>query len=187
MKRILDHSQSALVVGIIALICLPAAGAQIWTGPRVSFSRLPGGSPLDEVNQDRITPNVWLTRAETRGIFNAAQEGFYTNFASPADTEWAVGTTADLGSLVFDTWEGTVGIGTAINGPPSSVGIDMVVHLISEDIYLDLTFTSWGVGFSAGGAFSYERSTAIPEPGTAALVALALAVAFPARFRRPAA
>ena len=98
------------------------------------------------------------------------------------DTQWAVGTTADISSLVFDSWEGIVGLGTPIGGPPNSVGVDMVMHLISDDIYLDVRFLSWGIGFSAGGAFSYERSTPIvPEPGTAAMLSLVLALAWVGR------
>ena len=46
-----------------------------------------------EANQDRITDNVWLTRANTRGIFNIKTESNYTDNMSPADTEWAFGTT----------------------------------------------------------------------------------------------
>ena len=35
----------------------------------------------------------------------------------------------------------------------------MVVHLITDNIYIDIKFTSWGQGSGAGGGFSYERST----------------------------
>jgi hypothetical protein len=34
----------------------------------------------------------------------------------------------------------------------------MVVHLITDDIYIDIKFLSWTSG-GAGGGFSYERST----------------------------
>ncbi|MCX5654761.1 MAG: autotransporter-associated beta strand repeat-containing protein, partial [Planctomycetota bacterium] len=37
------------------------------------------------------------------------------------------------------------------------------MHLISEDIYIDIKFTSWTSG-GAGGGFSYERATADPTP-----------------------
>ena len=185
MKLTLEHFGRALIVGTLSFLCLPAMGQEIWTGPPISFTKTPGGDPLDPAKQDRITSNVWLTRADTRGIFNAAQESFYTNFSSPVDTEWAVGTTADIGSLVFDTWEGIVGLGTPINGPPSSVGVDMVLHLITDDVYLDLTFTDWGQGFSAGGAFSYLRSTpAIPEPSALALLVMALGLGATGRLAR---
>ena len=38
------------------------------------------------------------------------------------------------------------------------MGVDAVVHLISDDIYLNIRFLEWGVGFS-GGAVAWERST----------------------------
>lgn len=37
-------------------------------------------------------------------------------------------------------------------------GQDIVVHLITNDIYIDLKFTSWTSG-NIGGGFAYERST----------------------------
>jgi hypothetical protein len=46
----------------------------------------------------------------------------------------------------------------AAHYPPGSVGVDAVVHLITDDIYLSLKFTSWSASGSGGG-FSYERST----------------------------
>ena len=104
-------------------------------------------------NQDRITNNVWITRANNQGIFNIVTETNYTDFSSPADTEWAIGTTANIGSLTFQNWEDTSG-----SNPPSLVNQDMVVHLITDDIYIDIKFTSWQSG-GAGGGFTYERST----------------------------
>jgi len=44
-----------------------------------------------------------------------------------------------------------------------------VVHLISNDIYLDIQLTGWGQGFGGGGSFSYNRA---PEPATVALLGL---------------
>ena len=40
--------------------------------------------------------------------------------------------------------------------PPCAVGKDAVLHLISEDIYIDIKITSW---VSGQGSFSYQRST----------------------------
>ncbi len=104
-------------------------------------------------NQDRITENVWLTRANNQGLFNIKTEDDYTDFTSPSDTEWAYGTTENLSDLTFDTWENTNG-----SNPPSMVDQDMVLHLITDDIYLDIKFTSWGQGQLGGGSFSYERT-----------------------------
>jgi len=70
---------------------------------------------------------------------------------------------AALGFLPWEQWNG--------KNPPSSVGQPAVVHLISENIYLSLTFNSWG---GVGGAYSYTRSTpsSVPEPSEMALCAV---------------
>ena len=58
--------------------------------------------------RDRITDLVWITRAETKGIFNIRAEASYQGTGvmggSPADTEWAFGTTENVSSLTFTTW-----------------------------------------------------------------------------------
>jgi len=131
------------------------AQGTIWNGPMTSFTKA-GFAEFDQAaNQDRITPNVWITRGDTEGIFNIKTESDYDKLGrtSPADTEWAMGTTSNLGSLVFDNWYNAVG-GT----PPSMLNQNMVVHLITDDIYIDIKFTSW-TGAVGGGGFTYERST----------------------------
>ena len=132
-----------------------ASAAQVWTGPLTSFTLLSGADPTLPENQDRITPNVWITRGLNMGIYNAKTESGYTRFSSPADTEWAYGTLANYASLAYTNWAGCSG-----NNPRTMVGRDAVVHLISDDIYLSVRFTDWGVQ-SAGG-FSYLRSTPSP-------------------------
>ena len=102
-----------------------------------------------------------MTRADNRGIFNVALEAEYDkiNNTSPTGTEWANGSIADgVENLTFTTWFETYPDG------PNEVGIPKVVHLIAEDIYLDLMFTEWtpgggGSGTGFGGGFTYIRST----------------------------
>jgi hypothetical protein len=62
---------------------------EIWSGSAVSFSKANGGSTSLPSNQDRLTPQTWLARADTAGIFNIVTE---TGFGggSPANTRWAV-------------------------------------------------------------------------------------------------
>jgi glucose/arabinose dehydrogenase len=142
-------------IGMLLLISPPATpAATVWTGPTIAFSKAAGADHTMEANQDRITPNVWITRGSTQGIYNINTETLYTHNSSPADTRWAYGTTANYASLTYQTWEDWHG--GQPSGPPSTVGQDAVLHLVSEDIYIDIKFTSWGVG---DGAFSYERST----------------------------
>lgn len=127
-------------------------GASIWDGPKITFEKMSNADPTLAENQDRITENVWITRASRAGLFNAKLEMAHSD-GSPADTEWARGSLASLDTLTFTDWK------TAVDeNPPGSVNQTYVVHLISEDIYLELTFLSWGIQ-SAGGNFSYERST----------------------------
>ena len=120
---------------------------------------------------------MWITRGAIRGIYNARSESDYVVNFSPADTEWAFGTTSDLGSLTFEAWQVAVA-----NNPPASTGQDMVVHLITDDIYIDIKFTEWGLGSQSGGSFEYERSTPIPEPTMGALLSASLALV---ALRRP--
>ncbi|MGB0176469.1 MAG: T9SS type A sorting domain-containing protein [Owenweeksia sp.] len=146
-------------VSVLTLACLffnLAGFAQtIWNGPKMTFNKMDSTDWTQAANQDRITDSLWLTRAHTQGIFNIVKETSYTQ-SSPVNSEWAVGTTANLSNLTFSTWK------NAINSTPSSfVGHDMVLHIISDDIYIDIKFLSWTSGGNGdpGGGVSYERST----------------------------
>lgn len=171
MNQIVAILTIALLVVIQGVGLSPAA--EIWTGPKIIFSKAASVDTSLTENQDRITDNVWLTRDSSSGLFNIKTEANYVFDFSPADTEWSFGVTADIGSLTFLDWKTAVG-----SNPPASVGENMVLHLITDDIYIDIKFLTWGQHPSAGGFFSYERSTPIPEPATVglALVGLALAV-----------
>lgn len=124
----------------------------IWTGPITTFTKADNADWTLEANQDRITSNVWITRKSTQSIFNIVSETGSTTI-SPSGTEWAIGTTAEIGTLTFDNFITTHG------GNPSSIlNQDMVLHLITDNIYIDIKFTSYSGG-GPGGGFSYERST----------------------------
>lgn len=155
------------IAPLTAILFVPATwGASvIWDGPTIPFAKPSSADWTQPANQDRITPLVWLTRADTQGLLNIQSEPAYTHNLSPAGTEWAYGTTASFSSLTYKNWEAWTG-----NNPPGTVGQNAVVHLIGEDIYIDIKFTSWA-GAGAGGGFSYVRSTApVPEPGSLALL-----------------
>lgn len=146
---------SFFLLAFIILSHWPALSQTIWEGPKITFTKPNNADHTLAENQDRITDAVWITRATSRGIFNIKTESSYVTNSSPSDTEWAFGATAELQNLVFDNWQTTVG-----SNPPAMVDRDMVLHLISENIYIDIKFLSWSVS-SAGGGFSYERSTDI--------------------------
>ena len=155
-------SAVAALVGL-AIVGAQAQGATIWEGPITNFTKPNSADWTLPANQDRMTSGVWLTRNTTLGLFNAATETNYTHHSSPADTEWAYGTLANYASLTYRDWEDWFG-GRPGGGPPSTVGKPAVLHLVAEDIYLSIEFTSWGGNF---GGFSYQRSTpSVPEPST---------------------
>ena len=171
-----------MVLRCLAIVCLFAAPASalattIWSGPEIAFSKAAFADPTLEANQDRMTDSVSLTRATSQGIYNAHSEVSYAS-TSPADTEWAwdlasFNTGLEIAApnyenLEFNLWATAHGF-----SPPSTVGIPGVLHLISEDIYIDITFTSWGQTPSSGGPFSYMRTT-VPEPGAAILLTIGL-------------
>src|SRR3954464_412161 len=124
----------------------------VWSGPTVIFTKT-GANTTDTtnpLNQDRLTDHVWLTRASSQGMFNIApgRENASTS-SSPADTEWSTSVmSANVGKTIaasnwqqlsFTSWA------LAYGGPGPALGGNItthnaVVHLITDDIYLDLTF-----------------------------------------------
>ena len=131
-------------------------GQTEWTGPTITLTKADYADWTLPANQDALTANVILTRADNKGIFNIAQETVFdnANYTSPIDTEWAIGTIADgVGTLTFDTWDNAHS-----SNPESLINVDAVLHLINDDIYIDTKITAWTSG-GAGGGFTYQRST----------------------------
>jgi hypothetical protein len=128
--------------------------ATIWNGPAITYNQ-PTPDPAQASNQDRITPDAWLTRAASKGLFNAYAETNASAF-SPLNTEWAFGALTNYASLPYTNWL------TWLNGqsPVVLIGQPVVLHLISDDIYLSLTFTNWAAGGKGG--FAYQRTTPAP-------------------------
>ncbi len=127
-------------------------GPIFWRGSTITFNKSNGANPNLEENQDRIRENVWITRGNTGGqIFNIAINNSADKTESPVGTEWAIGTLDELESLTFNYFR------NAISRPKSVVGKNLVLHLIEDDIYVNVKFTSWSQGKRGG--FSYERST----------------------------
>jgi hypothetical protein len=154
-------------------IAVPAAAATIWSGVPVEFAKGDFVDTSDPANQDSILPGVALTRGASQGIFNAAIETAYSG-SSPADTEWAWVlnnpgqeiSAANYAELDFAPWAQAHG-----GSPPATLDIPGVLHIISADVYIDITFTAWTIG--GGGGFAYTRSTPVPEPATLPLLVVA--------------
>ncbi len=126
-------------------------GPTIWTGATLSFSKANGSDPSAEANQDRLTDNVWITRGNNGGqIYNAVEESSYNKTNSPVGTEWAIGEVEDWESLSYGKFRATV-------NPKDVVGLRLVMHLLEDDVYLQVEFTNWSQG-KAGG-FAYNRSS----------------------------
>ena len=133
---------------------LTGRAATVWTGPTTTFVNDAGSDPSQAVNQDRLTADVWITRGGIQGIYNAATETGFAHFSSPQNTAWSDGTLDNYASLTYVDWDTWAKL--QHGGPPSTIGVNAVVHLVSDDIYLSVTFASWG---GSAGGFSYVRST----------------------------
>ncbi len=117
----------------------------------VFFEKENGADYTLAENQDRISDNVWITRADYRGIFNIAQESQFYHYLSPTGTEWYNGVTRDADpSLDYNDWNNEIG------GDMDTDTVSM--HLIQEDRFFDVVFESWVSGNAGGGGgFSYTR------------------------------
>ena len=124
----------------------------IWNGSLITFEKSDGADPTAEANQDRLTSNVWITRGNNGGqIYNIAKENTSNKDNSPVGTAWAIGTLDQIESLSFNKFR------VAVGNPKDVVGKDLVMHLIEDDIYLSVKFSSWSSGQKGG--FAYSRST----------------------------
>jgi hypothetical protein len=182
---------------LLAIVALagPASlsAATVWaTGApgitAVTFTKPASADPF--VANDPITSLVVLSRGDEQGLFNIVTETVHILDLSPAGTEWAFAElngnpatigAADFASLTFTDWRNALGgRGSLLSNIENRPG---VVHLLDEDIYLDLTFTDFG-GPGSGGRFTYIRTAGpIPEPSAQALLGVA-ALALARRRRR---
>lgn len=189
------RQSSGWVIAAVVLLALPGGSeaAVVWSGTPVSFTKLPFANPALPSSQDRLTDAVALSRGDAQGLYNPLSEPAYSG-TSPAGTRWAFAglrgnPEAGFGagnhaSLNFSTWE------IALGGRPSLAGNIVerpgVLHLVDEDVYLDITFTDWSIGGGGGGGFSYTRASPAPADGSSgdiplplpALVALGALLAF---------
>lgn len=146
-----------LVIGSIVIIAcnddepVIQEGPTIWDGPNLTFTLIDGSDFRDTTSQDMITPRVIISRSVGGGqIFNIVTEDAASSMSSPAGTEWALGRAANLDNLTFAPFRSTVG------NPQQVVGQELVLHLVEDDIYLDILFTAWSSG---NNGFQYVRAT----------------------------
>jgi len=182
-----------LIVWTCTLFCaMQATAATVWAwdpGTNFDFEKQDYEDPTLEDNQDRITDNVWITRGDNQGLYNAENESSFSYGFSPSDTQWADGSATNYESLTFRTWfqwactdTGDCPLGAS--GPPDKVNVDAVLHLITDDVYIDIKFLAWTSGSgdpnsNPGGGFSYTRAngllpTVVPVPAAVYLFASGL-------------
>ncbi len=147
----------ALSLACLALLGASAASAtEVWAGLTHFFEKNSYADITLPENQDLLTDNVIFVRGDMEGLFNIAQEPVADNWGigSPMDTEWASGSIADYATLNYQTWVSWLNgwAGDYIVGNPG------VVHLISDDIYVEILFSRWDNGESLpGGGYAYTR------------------------------
>ncbi|MDD2675728.1 MAG: hypothetical protein PHF81_12690 [Flavobacterium sp.] len=127
----------------------------IWNGPTITFSKANYADYTLVQNQDVLTNTVKLTRANYQGLFNIATESGFGGI-SPSNTEWAEGLLTNYTNLTYRTWQQAVNYSAAY-----SVNKTYVVHLINENVFLELKVLSW-TDNGNGGGFSYSRTTCTP-------------------------
>lgn len=123
----------------------------LWAAGPITFVKDDDADHTLEENQDQITENVIITRADQGQIFNIAVESSASKENSPVGTEWAFGSISEgIETLDFQKFRD--------NGKPKTFeNRPMVVHLLDDDIYIDITFLTWSE--NKNGGFSYERAT----------------------------
>ena len=81
----------------------------LWSGNIKTFTKNDDVDPNIAENQDRLTPNVWITRDNDGGqIYNTAKESSADKSKSPIGTEWAIGSIDQLSTLKFDSFRSAV-------------------------------------------------------------------------------
>ena len=113
----------------------------------------------DVSGEDCITPNVCLTRDNyDYFLYNSVQESSWGYWYLAKDTEWAVGDCSNKDSITFYTYDDFWSFYSAIGGYPEEVivGQQLCLHLVSDNLYLNILFDSWS-SYGSGGGFSYTR------------------------------
>lgn len=200
------YSACALALALAAG-ALPAAATTIWSGPAVSYVQADNAANScavvacteAELQSDVIVQDVVeLRRNREANLYNGASETFARRNVSPADTQWVFSGLA--GEPTFDLGASFENLASVVAGglymqqfvpasgsvPPSIVGVDAIMRIMSEDIYIGFRFTSWQRG--GGGGFAYTRTSApapIPLPAGGILLLSGVAL-LTARTRRTA-
>jgi Bacterial Ig domain len=151
------------VMTAILLAAAPAIQAStIWNGPTNGFFHPVSGAG------DLIVSNVYIQRGGGGGLYNAATnpatgqpyETSAVSGTSPEGTLWSLGSLSNYSTLTYSACPLE-----ATHRPPNDIGKTYVVHLLTNDIYLQLTLTNWGgAGGSGLTTFGYTLSSPTVPP-----------------------
>ncbi|HSK13814.1 MAG TPA: MopE-related protein, partial [Phnomibacter sp.] len=126
------------------------AGSKAWNSGSFTFTK------TDVGQVDEITEFTHITRGYGGFIYNSVDQtgssGCCCNYTL-SNVEWALGNIADWATL---TYSDQVPIPDCYT--PNIQNLPLVMHLKSEDIYLQVVFSYWQAG--GGGNFTYTRTTA---------------------------
>ncbi|MDX9695151.1 MAG: choice-of-anchor D domain-containing protein [Bacteroidales bacterium] len=128
-----------------------------WDRDVKSFEKINYADWTLEKNQLELAENVLITRKNSQGIFNIAQEGVYNSSISPKGTLWAYGLTEELSSEEYQIWVDAVGW-----NPPAQVGENLSMKITDKDIYYDIVFKSW-TDNANGGGFKLDYKPIFPN------------------------
>ena len=115
---------------------------------------------------DCVSENVCIARGDSYPLINAVtqvpEDNQYSCDANVEGTEWAIGNCDSPGTFgtLFgpDVWD---------CDPTSYIGVELCLHVLETDDYINLVFNDWGSGMvSPGGGFSYTRDFDYPVPDT---------------------
>lgn len=174
----LNSIAAAVALPLLMSTATPASALQVWDADTILFAKPDFTNGNLPANQDLITANVTLARGAIYSLFNAAQEGAYDTVGamSPVDTEWAfAGLNGNTAAVSAASYAG-LNFDTFVNSLLGAVGSNVVgragvLHLISDDIYIDIEFSQWGAG--GVGGFAYARASGpsmVPLPGALTLL-----------------
>lgn len=149
----IEEVEAGSVVNKTFTISNIGGGVLAWERSAKSFTKANHADWELEENQLWLTNEVSITRKNSQGLFNIAQETGY-NYASPIGTLWSYGLSHEISMGDYQVWVEAIN-----NNPPAQVGKDLSMHIIDTDIYFDIVFSSWTQGGNGGG-FSLDYTLA---------------------------
>jgi hypothetical protein len=141
--------------------CVDANGGREYARARmVEFEKEGFADPIESA--DCITKSVCIGRGDNQSLYNTLVEEGYDANTSVAGTRWARGATRYNSQDSYTSFSEMHG-----NNPSSLIWSDRTqrpeivsLHVVEEDIYFDVIFTSFTNG-QEGAGFSYIRSRAL--------------------------